>query len=313
MGSSSRTLPDASASEVAARRPARSVRRVAGEPSGPLPLVSVIIPSLDGERGGNLARLLADLERQTLSDREVLVVEGVRPNGRARNVGAAEARGHHLVFIDDDVRLGHPNVIGDLVRALASDPTLGLVGPSQLSPPGASRFERAVARQLPRSCFPMVDRVTDTDMVTHACLAIPADLWRTIGGEHDDLVRGTDPDLRARVRRAGRRIAVVPGTWAYHPPPSSLAALVRSAWRGGRGAAWVRRHHPDLAFDVPEGPFGGQTRLRHLPYRLARFALRVAGALVRGRTLSLIADLAYAAGYASFVLARREPSVEELA
>jgi GT2 family glycosyltransferase len=243
----------------------------------------------------------------------VLIVEGVRPNGRARNVGAAEARGRTLVFIDDDVRLGHPELLANLVRALAADPSLGLVGPSQLPPPDATRFQRAAARQLSRACFPVVGRVIDTDMVTHACLAIPADLWRAIGGEHDELVRGTDPDLRARVRGAGRRVAVVPGTWAYHPPPASLGAMARSAWRGGRGAAWVRRHHPDLAYDVPEGPFAGMSRVRRLPYRVARFAVRVAGALVRGRVLLVASDLAYAAGYLSFLLARREPAVEELA
>lgn len=290
-----------------------SVRRVAKGTAGGAPLVSVIVPSLDGERGGNLASLLADLSSQTLTDVEVIVVEGVRPNGRARNVGAAQARGRYFVFIDDDVRLGHREVLANLVDALAGDPSLGLVGPSQLPPPEATRFQRAVVRQLPRTRFPVVDETTETDMVTHMCLAIPADLWRQIGGEHDELVRGTDPDLRNRVRRAGRRVAVVANTWAYHPAPASLAALARSAWRGGRGAAWVRRHHPDLAFDVPDGPFAGPTPVRGPLYRAGRFAARTLLALARGRLLLLTADLAYAAGYASFHLARREPSVEELA
>jgi GT2 family glycosyltransferase len=273
----------------------------------------VILPTLDGDRSGNLTRLLSDIAEQTLTDVEVIVVEGVRPNGRARNLGAARARGRYLVFIDDDVRLGHPGALANLVGALERNHSFGLVGPSQLVPPDATRFQRAVARQLPRTRFPVVADATETDMVTHMCLAIPADLWRAVGGEHDDLVRGTDPDLRNRVRRAGRRVLVVPGTWAYHPPPTSLGALLRSSWRGGRGAAWVRRHHPDLAFDVPDGPFTGSPPVRRGVYRLGRFGARLLTAVVRGRFLLAAADLAYAAGYISFLLARREPWTEELA
>lgn len=293
--------------------PPGAVRLVSGDPAGPPPLVSVIIPSLDGERGGNLALLLADVAGQSLGDVEVLVVEGVRPNGRARNVGAARARGRYLVFIDDDVRLGHREVLANLVGALEDDGSLGLVGPSQLPTPGASRFQRAVARQLPRTWFPVVDRLTETDMVTHMCMAIPAELWHRVGGEHDALVRGTDPDLRDRVRRAGRRVAVAPRTWAFHPPPADLGALLRWAWRGGRGSAWVRRHHPELAFDTPDGPFRGCAPVRGPAYRVGRFVVRLVRSVLAARCLAVASDLAYAAGYLSFLLSRREPTVEELA
>lgn len=287
--------------------------RVTGETAVPAPLVSVIVPSLDGRRDGNLERLLADVAGQSLRDVEVLVVTGIRPNGRARNVGAAGARGSYLVFVDDDVRLGHRDVLANLVSALEADPSLGLVGPSQLVPPGATPFQRRAARHLRRSVFPVVDRVTDTDMVTHMCLAIPAGQWRQIGGEHDDLVRGTDPDLRERVRRAGHRVAVVPHTWAYHPPPEGLRELVGSSYRGGRAAAWVRRYHPGLAYDVPEGDFAGRAAVRGRAYRIGRFVLRIPLAVARGRWLLAAADAAYAAGYASFYLARPEPTIEELA
>lgn len=290
-----------------------SVRVVMETSAGSPPLASVIVPTLDGDRGGNLAGLLADIVRQTLPEREVLLVRGVRPNGRARNVGAARARGRFLVFIDDDVRLGHPRVLANLVEALGGDPGLGLVGPSQLPPPTATRFQRAVARQVPRMVFPVVDTLTDTDMVTHMCMAIPAELWWELGGEHDDLVRGTDPDLRERVRRAGRRVAVIPRTWAYHPPPESLRDLVRWAWRGGRGSAWVRRRHPQLAFDVPAGPFRGRAPVRGRAYRLGRLAARLGRSILTGRVLLAASDLSYAAGYTSFLLARREPSIQELA
>lgn len=280
---------------------------------GENPAASVIIPSLDGNRSGNLEFLLEDLASQSPGDFEILVVEGVRPNGRARNAGAAEASGRYLVFIDDDVRLGHPDVLANLLNALSTNRDLGLTGPSQLPPPDATLFQRAAARQLARSLFPVVDRLTDTDMVTHMCLAISAELWKEVGGEHHDLVRGTDPDLRDRVRRSGLRVAVAPATWAYHPPPQDLATLLRSSWRGGRGAAWVRRHHPGAAFDVPSGIFSGRAPVRGSWYRAARFFGRLAGETLGGRFLATASDIAYAAGYLSFLLERREPSIEELA
>lgn len=292
--------------------PGDPVRTVAGDPAR-IPLVSVIVPSLDGDRGGNLARLLGDLAAQSLSDHEVLLVVGVRPNGRARNLGAAHARGRYLVFVDDDVRLGHRDVLANLASALTADPGVGLVGPSQLPPPGASRFQRSAARQLPRMQFPVVTEPTDTDMVTHMCLAVSAEVWHRVGGEHDDLVRGTDPDLRDRVRQAGLRVVVGPGTWAYHPPPADLGELLRWAWRGGRGAAWVRSHHPALAFDVPEGRFAGRAPVHGRAYRVGRFTGRLAAAALRGQAIRLTADLTYAAGYASYRLARREPPLEVLA
>jgi len=108
-------------------------------------------------------------------------------------------------------------------------------------------------------------------------------------------------------------VAVVPGTWAYHPPPASLGALLRSAWRGGRGAAWVRRHHPDLAFDVPDGDFAGPAPVRGRTFRLGCLGGRLVGSLMKGRFLLVLADLAYATGYASFLLSPREPTLEELA
>ena len=52
-----------------------------------MPDVAVIIPSGDRTRDDSLAGLLGDLERQSLKPKEIEIVRGVAPNGRARNVG----------------------------------------------------------------------------------------------------------------------------------------------------------------------------------------------------------------------------------
>ena len=57
------------------------------------PKVSVIIPSLDGYRDGNVPRLLEDISRQSYRKLEVFVVKAVKPCGRAHNHGAQRAKG----------------------------------------------------------------------------------------------------------------------------------------------------------------------------------------------------------------------------
>ena len=58
-----------------------------------LPEVSVVIPTWDGQRGGNVPRLVEQLKRQSLQRIEVILSLHEFPNGRARNLGAKMAQG----------------------------------------------------------------------------------------------------------------------------------------------------------------------------------------------------------------------------
>ncbi len=129
------------------------------------PKASVIIPSLDGYRDGNVPRLISQLENQTFRDLEVILIKGVRPNGNARNAGAKKAIGEILISIDDDVTLGHEKVIENLVRHLESDDTIGLLGISKLIPKDSNRFQRRCAKEIPRSTSPIYDELTEGDLV----------------------------------------------------------------------------------------------------------------------------------------------------
>lgn len=272
------------------------------DPFDPRATISVIVPSLDGYRGGNLARLKRDLEEQTCKPSEFLVVTGVRPNGRARNVGRRRAKGEILVFIDDDVRLGHRRVLEQLVKPFLEDPRIGMTGPSQRLPKGASPMQRQIARQLPRFQSPVVQEITDSDMVTHMCLAIPARIYDEVGGEDDHLVRGTDPDLRQRVRARGYRVVLVPRAWAYHPPPASLSQLVRLSWKNGIGSAWVYRRFPEKVLEAPGDGLPPPYALPG-PLRWARRLFAVPASLLIGHPLKALSDAVYIAGYVYGLLA----------
>jgi hypothetical protein len=258
--------------------------------------VSVIIPSGDASRSETLERLLDDLKQQSRPPDEVEVVRGVSPSGHARNLGVGKTRGDILVFFDDDVRLGTPDLVETFVRYLTQDRTLGIVGAAQRLPPDSSRFQQRSAAQISRSESPVVDELTESDMVTTACWALRREVLEEVGGYHDRIPRGVDPELRERVRKAGYRIAVVPQTWFYHPMPKDLATLARVAYRNGAASAFARRHFPEAVIYNPEGHVAEFEARPPLSKRVLRNLGGLARNLVAGRWYGAAWDLAYLAG-----------------
>lgn len=258
--------------------------------------VAVVIPSGDRTRDESLAGLLADLENQTLKPTEIEIVRGVSPNGKARNVGVERTRSEFLVFLDDDVRLGSPDVLEKLVQALA-EPGVGLSGTAQQLPLDSSEFQRRCAEQIPRSRSPVVAQLTDSDMVTTQCCATRRQVLAELGNFHDRILRGVDPELRHRYRQAGLRIVIAPNIWHYHPMPSSYRALWKMAYRNGYSSAYAQIHFPETVLYNPEGHVD---RFEARPSFLRRLLGRASGfmqALMTGRLGGLVYDLAYAAGF----------------
>jgi len=259
--------------------------------------VSVIIPSLDGQRDGNVARLISGLKNQTYKNLEIIVVEGVRPNGKARNAGAVRAKGEILISIDDDVTIGHNEVIENLVKHLESDENLGLIGISKLVPEDSNWFQRRCAKEIPRSTSPIYDELTEGDLVDHTCIAIPRDIYFKVGMENENLIRGTDPDLRHRIRQAGYKVAVIPNSWGYHPMPKTLYKLLKTFFKNGMGSCWVQRCFPALAYndsDTHTSSFQAQTGLSH---RIVYSALQLLLLVYKGNIIYLLARISYGFGF----------------
>ncbi|SRR6266511_348860 len=228
------------------------------------PSVALIIPSLHSD----VEALLASVRRQTLQPAEIEVVRGVRPNGRARNQGVARTSAPLLVFVDDDATLGDAHVLANLVAPLLADPSIGVTGASKLLPPDAPPFQRRVAREVPRIVHPVVAARLETNPdppsfyceITTTCCAMRREVFEAAGGFDETLLRGVDTEFFVRLRRLNvqtfersnvqtthYRFVLVPHTWAYHPAPATLRALLRKHFLYGVGHAQEVRRDPSRA------------------------------------------------------------------
>jgi GT2 family glycosyltransferase len=227
--------------------------------------VSIIIPSWSGD----VSRPMASVDQQTFRKYEVQIVQEPGLN-RARNVGAQRSRGDILVLIDDDITLGHEHVLQTMVDLLDSDPHIGIVGVSLQLPAEANRFQRAVARQVPRYVDPIhsesvlsnppLDRYGFT-AVKGGCCAIRRSVFQEVGGFDEDVLSGEDTDFFYRVRRHGHSLALAANCWAYHPPPANVKELLRKSFSYGVGHAREARKSPErrmavLPLDRWYGVFG---------------------------------------------------------
>jgi GT2 family glycosyltransferase len=240
---------------------------------------SVVIPSLSGAAEATVA----SVRRQVPPACELEVVVGVRPSGRARNLGVRRTTAPVVVFVDDDAVLGDDDTLAGLVAPLA-DPSIGVVGAAKVLPPGSSPFQRAVARQVPRIVHPVVDHLTDVNPpvgrhgytdVTTTCCAVRRDVLERCGGFDPHLDRGVDSELFARVRASGFRLVLAPRTWAEHPAPATLPALLAKHFWYGIGYAQTVQRHPHLA----AGRYL-RTPLHAVGYLAARTALLPAHAVL---------------------------------
>jgi GT2 family glycosyltransferase len=204
--------------------------------------ISVVIPTLFGVQ----SRLLDVLKDQTWQPDEIELVRGVRPNGRARNLGVSRTSGSILVFVDDDALPAQRQLIERLSTPLLADTGIGATGASRLIPLHSTRFQRWVAHQVARIENPVVHEPRETNPaptnyfysdITTTCCALRREVFFEIGGFDEELINGVDTEFFIRMSRAGYRLRLVPDTWVYHPAPANLSTLLLKHFRYGFGHA----------------------------------------------------------------------------
>lgn len=198
------------------------------------PEMSIIIPSVDGDRDGNVFKLVDSLKKQTFKEIEIIVAIGESPNGHARNVGVTicSKTSKYLAFFDDDVLIEDNEILKKFAVALNIQEH-GLVGASQQPPKGSSLTQKWISYDLAKASISVQTSYFDTEMVTHAGMACRRDIWELHNGEDSSLITGTDTDLRARIRCSGYKVVIVPGTLVFHPLPNSFLKVLSAAYRNG--------------------------------------------------------------------------------
>ncbi|MDD1675044.1 MAG: glycosyltransferase [Methanomicrobiales archaeon] len=191
------------------------------------PLVSVIVPVYLGEP--YIRETIASVARQTWKDFEIIAVNdgspdesgkvlagcqqvlGERmqvitvPNGgvsRARNLGATQARGEYIAFLDQD-DLWEPCKLERQIDLFARDPSLGVVYSNLALIDGKGVMVEKKALRLGQkhrgAIFP---RLLFYNFIPISSVVVRADLFRSIGGFDPAYTLSEDLDLLLRLSRA---------------------------------------------------------------------------------------------------------------
>lgn len=237
-------------------------------------LISVVIPSYN--RGNALSTTLAALVNQSLpSDQfEVLLVDDGSSDGTlqkvrelvlpyslrilsqvnqgaaaARNRGAAQAQGKHLLFLDADM-IASPNLLFEHLNAHAQYPEVLVLGrrdrwPELGSPNLVERFDYA-----PDGLDPRLERQPVTYMEAWTCnLSMSRKTWDQLGGFDETFPPGSgyeDLDLAYRAYLFGIGITFSSSALAYHNHVISLEQRCQQAFRYTASVPWLFCKHPEL-------------------------------------------------------------------
>jgi len=195
--------------------------------------------------------LLMDERVRQSPEREAYLKDiGKRPNlrvveyshrpfnySRVNNLGAAQASGDILCFLNDDTEVITIDWLDQLV-ARVSLPEVAAAGPKLYYPNGTIQHAGVIlglgvsgvaghaCHGLPRGSLgyfgrPYLER--DVSGITAACMAIRADVFRIIGGFDEAMpLAYNDVDLCLRLRAAGWRIIWTPAAELMHHGSASL-------------------------------------------------------------------------------------------
>lgn len=229
----------------------------------PAPSFSIIVPTWNRPRQLRAClEALAGLEYPAARFEVIMVDDGSEPpldaadfdrlDGRvtwlrqpnagpaaARNAGAAKAQGEYLAFTDDDCT-PDPGWLQGFARAFERAPR-ALVGgcTANALPDNIYATASQVIVEAARAYF--LATHSEFQFFASNNLALPADLFRTIGGFDPSFRTSEDRDLCDRWVREGRRLVYAPDAVIHHRHELTLAGFWRQHFGYGRGACRFHR------------------------------------------------------------------------
>ncbi len=245
-------------SEAPPSRGAGGLDRITLPFTMPDPFFSVIIPVRDG--GTGFEACLDALQGSHFRDWEMIVVDdgsrdrsadlarrrgaavlhtpGERGPGAARNLGARDARGTYLFFVDADCVV-HPETLGTAAGVFRSEPQIDALFGSYDDAPAASNF----IAQYKNLFHHYVHQHADPEAATFwaGCGGVRTTAFHAVGGFDEELFARPsieDIELGYRLRERGFRIRVAKGVRVKHLKAWTFESLLRSDILD-RGIPWT--------------------------------------------------------------------------
>jgi len=217
------------------------------------PLVSVIIPTKDSAE--TIEICINSVMEQTYPNIEVVVVDGYSSDGtreiaekfgakiieaqammsRARNIGAKEAIGDLILFLDSDMELDS-TVVQSCVEKVGEHKCDAVIIPEVSV--GESFWARCKA--LEKACYIGDDTI-------EAARFLKRSAFNTVNGYDPELLFGEDKDLDIRIRKAGFKIGRVNAFVQHHEGKLSLRETMLKKNHYGRTLNRYRRKHSNEA------------------------------------------------------------------
>ena len=230
--------------------------------TGPMPLLSVIVPAHQG--AGLLPVTLGALAESDLprDQWELIVVDDASSDGTAdvaarwadrvltlpgaphgpgfaRNRGVEVSRGEWVVFIDADVRV-HRDTLRRVAEAIRQDPAMdAMFGAYDDAPPAPgflSRYRNLLHRYV------HVESAGETDTFWAGCGAVRRSAFLAVGGFNEAKYprpQIEDIELGYRIRERGGRIVIRPEIQGAHLKHWRFVGSIRTDLLD-RGIPWVR-------------------------------------------------------------------------
>jgi glycosyltransferase involved in cell wall biosynthesis len=198
-------------------------------------VISVILTTY--ERRGLLARALASVLAQTVTDREVIVVDDGSTDGTAeflgeqtvtsiriahsgnpgvvRNAGLAQARGEFITVLDSD-DVWQPTALAELAQALSQHSDAGFAYCDYQPHPPPSPPKSAGASDV-------FDRLLQTDFLVTGGVLIRRSLAEAVGGFDPRCSPAEDWDFWLRMAARARGANVPVSLITIDSPPDSLS------------------------------------------------------------------------------------------